>query len=182
MNLTIYNLKETVAEELNTDISNIFENICYAQFKFKSLKEAQNIASFISHICDDKKLGYLALLEIFLNSIEHGNLKISYNEKTELHKNDKWVEEIEKRTQLDENKNKYVIVDVKKFEDHFTITVTDSGEGFDWKKFENYDLSRAKDTHGRGIALAKSLVFDTVDYVGNGNQVICTIKLKEKSN
>jgi sigma-B regulation protein RsbU (phosphoserine phosphatase) len=41
----------------------------------------------------------------------------------------------------------------------------------------NFDPDRAFDTHGRGIAMANKLSFDTIEYRGNGNQVIAVLQL-----
>ena len=55
------------------------------------------------------------------------------------------------------------------------ITVTDQGCGFDWQSYISLDEHRAFDSHGRGIAMARMMSFDTLEYRGCGNQVVGTI-------
>jgi hypothetical protein len=51
------------------------------------------------------------------------------------------------------------------------MTVQDEGVGFDWEKYLQFDPERAFDPHGRGIALANKMSFDSLTYLGNGNTV-----------
>lgn len=46
------------------------------------------------------------------------------------------------------------------------MTITDQGEGFAWERYLEMDPSRAFDTHGRGIAMARMISFDSVEYRG----------------
>ena len=55
------------------------------------------------------------------------------------------------------------------------ITITDQGVGFDCQSYLTIDENRAFDSHGRGIAMAKMLSFDGLEYRGVGNQVVCTL-------
>jgi anti-sigma regulatory factor (Ser/Thr protein kinase) len=66
-------------------------------------------------------------------------------------------------------------------EEAIDITVTDQGPGFDWQAYLTLDESRAFDSHGRGIAMARMLSFDKLEYRGCGNQVVCTINTVPQS-
>ncbi|MBF0127452.1 MAG: response regulator, partial [Magnetococcales bacterium] len=56
----------------------------------------------------------------------------------------------------------------------------DQGVGFDWQSYMEFNASRAFDNHGRGIAMAKGLSFDRVEYRGRGNEVMVTVLLAEQ--
>ena len=56
--------------------------------------------------------------------------------------------------------------------------ISDQGDGFDWQPYLDIDLSRIFDTHGRGIAMARGLSFDQVEFLGKGNQVRVTVLKK----
>jgi anti-sigma regulatory factor (Ser/Thr protein kinase) len=56
-----------------------------------------------------------------------------------------------------------------------TLTIQDEGDGFDWRKYLEFDPERAFDPHGRGIAMARMMSFDALDYQGNGNTVVVKI-------
>lgn len=111
-----------------------------------------------------------------VNAIEHGNLHIGYDEKSELRKQDRWESEIARRLELPENKGKYAFIDVINEDEVVTYTVTDQGEGFDWDEFMEFDTTRVMDNHGRGIAMANQLYFSKLKYSGNGNKVSVVVE------
>ncbi len=149
------------------------------QFRLKRLAEAHLLAEFLSHHCPRPRLVVVGITEILVNAIEHGNLGIGYEEKTRLQLQDDWLKEIDRRLSAPENKHKYVEVDFNRTDDEIHIKVTDQGKGFDWKKYHDKDAESSAETHGRGIVLAKSLAFKSLQYSGAGNQVTCIISLKE---
>jgi hypothetical protein len=57
------------------------------------------------------------------------------------------------------------------------LTVTDQGLGFDWSDYQEIKPERLLESHGRGIAMAKALSFDHLEYVGSGNRVFCVVRL-----
>ncbi|HCR86361.1 MAG TPA: response regulator receiver protein, partial [Alphaproteobacteria bacterium] len=149
------------------------ETLTHCELEFRKLREAKNIANAIS--CTFPKSARMvgAISEILVNSVEHGNLGISFEEKSELVLDGKWEEEVNYRSELSENKNKLVKVSVTKTSEYVKMKVIDEGQGFYWKPYFHLDSSRSHKANGRGIYLA-SLEFDTIEYQGNGNEVICT--------
>jgi len=114
------------------------------------------------------------LSELMINAIEHGNLHIGYEEKSELRKQGLWESEISKRLDMPENKKLYASIDVINNSDGVTFTITDQGKGFDWDGFMEFDTDRVMDNHGRGIAMANKLYFSNVEYRGKGN-IVCAM-------
>jgi anti-sigma regulatory factor (Ser/Thr protein kinase) len=112
-----------------------------------------------------------------LHAVEHGNLGITYADKSHLLYNDLWHEEIQRRMALDENRDKRVCVHFERRPHALTITVRDEGHGFDWQHYLDFEPSRAFDLNGRGIALARAKSFDLLEYQGNGNTVTATIRV-----
>lgn len=117
----------------------------------------------------------MTISELIMNGIEHGNLGISYDEKTELINNDCLFEEIDRRSKLKENKNKFVEIKFNKDNQYIYLTIKDQGEGFNFEKFLFFDENRIFDNHGRGIAIVNS--FLDIRYLGNGSEVIVKIEL-----
>jgi anti-sigma regulatory factor (Ser/Thr protein kinase) len=146
-----------------------------ATFKFHIIEEGHLLATFIAQTCPNPNLAIVGISEIFINAVEHGNLNISYLEKTSLQREGKWIEEINKRMLCAENKDKHVTVIFKRSVNCIKLRIKDCGKGFDWKKYTSIDKKRSHDNHGRGIAMATSLTFQSVEYFGNGNEVECTI-------
>lgn len=148
-----------------------------ATFKLQTLSEAQAITTLLANECPNPRLAAVGISEILINAIEHGNLGITYNEKTKLHEDAQWLAEIERRLTLPQNENKYVTVVFTKTQGHISIRISDEGDGFDWRQFQAIDSSRLFDNHGRGLIMARSLSFESMIYHGNGNDVECMIPL-----
>lgn len=142
------------------------------RFLVRTLDEAYSISSFISHCFPEPERVVQGIADLVVNAVEHGNLGISYDEKTVLVEKKHWLEEVERRLALPEYTNRWVEIVFKRREDGCYIQITDEGEGFDWRSFLTIDASRATDNHGRGIAQANQLCFDVLRYNERGNQVI----------
>ena len=147
-----------------------------AHFEFRSLDDVRAVSSLIACACDEPDKIAMGLSELMINAIEHGNLHIGYEEKSELRKADKWESEIASRLELPEHKEKFASVDVINGSDGVTYTITDQGTGFDWDDFMEFDTTRVMDNHGRGIAMANKLYFSKLEYQGNGNSVVVTVE------
>jgi hypothetical protein len=78
---------------------------------------------------------------------------------------------------LPENAEKIVSVLLERSSKEICITISDCGEGFDWKNYLEISPERAFDPNGRGIAMSRMMSFDTLKYLGNGNQVVASVKL-----
>ncbi len=113
---------------------------------------------------------HVALLELLINAIEHGNCKISYDEKTA------WLEQNRDIMDLIREKNKAPEVRARKV--YFTYTISpersrfiirDEGEGFDWRA--RLDVKREEpELHGMGMNMAKIYV-EGLSYNDRGNEV-----------
>lgn len=142
-----------------------------ASFKFRSLDDVRSVSSLVACACDEPDKVAMGLSELMVNAIEHGNLHIGYEEKSELRKEDKWESEIASRLELPEYKDIYASIDVLNNSDEVTFTITDQGKGFDWDEFMEFDTTRVMDNHGRGITMANQLYFSKLEYQGSGNIV-----------
>lgn len=150
-----------------------------AVFEFKTLEEARSIASLISNACPEPSSIVMGLTELMVNAVEHGNLSITYDEKSTLNELGTWVEEVNKRLQLSEHKNKTASINFQRHTESIEITITDQGIGFDWETYMDFDPNRIMDNHGRGIAVANKLSFSSVEYKGKGNKVCASLVLKK---
>lgn len=142
------------------------------KFQFRSLDEAECLAAFAANCFPNPDRVLQGMAELLINAVEHGNLAIGYERKTQLIEDGTWRAEIERRLGLDEFKNRYVELTVARRPDGVYAVVTDQGSGFNWQKFMSIDPSRAGDNHGRGIAQANALSFDRLTYNAEGNQAI----------
>jgi len=144
-------------------------------FRFRTLEEGDNLAVFLSNACPVPESVVTGLSELFVNAVEHGNLGIGYEEKTRLCQQDSWHAEVERRLQDPSVQDRYVEVFFESSDDEIAIRIKDQGKGFEWKPFLDFDPDRAFDPHGRGIAMARVLSFETLEYLGCGNEVRVTV-------
>lgn len=151
-----------------------------ASFSISRISEAAELASLVAHACPNPDNVVMGLSELLVNGIEHGNLGVSYEEKSRFKREERWLEEIEARERLPENRNKRVTLDFERSDAQITLRVTDQGAGFDWQKFLEIDPVRAFDPNGRGIALARMLSFSSIHYEGRGNVAVAGIVLDTK--
>ncbi|MBL7058645.1 response regulator [Patescibacteria group bacterium] len=149
------------------------------RFAIRTLEEARNLAALLAKLCHDPEKMGLGFLEILLNAIEHGNLGISYEDKSRLLAEGTWKEEINHRLLLPENKDKFVEVYIDPHENGVSFLIKDQGNGFDWEQYLIFDPRRVTHTHGRGIAMAKHISFDHLEYRGFGNEVFINVDRKE---
>ncbi len=112
----------------------------------------------------------MTLMELLTNALEHGNLEITYEDKT------KWMSQggdilqlIGARAAMPQFSGRRIHISyaIGKVKSRFTIA--DDGNGFDWK---NHVAKKETTTelHGRGISLSESLVNELV-YNEKGNEV-----------
>ena len=144
----------------------------------KTLDEAESLSSFLANCFPDPDRALTGISEILINAVEHGNLAISYEEKTELMDTNDWRQEVNRRLQLPEFSNKEVTVIFEKKQDTYYLQITDQGKGFNWKTFLEFDPSRASHNHGRGIAMANMIAFDRLVYNEAGNQVTAVMDVQ----
>lgn len=119
---------------------------------------------------ETKEKLHVALLELLINAIEHGNCKIGYDEKTA------WLESNRDIMDLIRQKNTDPAVRARKVYFNYTISpefsrivIRDEGDGFDWRT----RLSAAEETpglHGMGMRMA-SLYVQNLSYNDQGNEV-----------
>lgn len=145
------------------------------RFSFRDLNEAKMLTTLLAAACPEPDKVAMGLSELLINAIEHGNLGISYKEKSQLIENEKWEAEIEQRLTLDEYAKLKVSVIFERKENEISILVSDQGEGFEWQQYLEMSPERSQDSHGRGIAMANMLSFNSVEYQGTGSEVLVKI-------
>ena len=150
------------------NLVHLLENAC---FKYKTIEDARCLASMLSHAFSEPGKVVMGLTELMVNAVEHGNLSITYDEKSVLNSEGSWDEEIKKRLALPEYSDREVLVFFKDHNGQISVTVTDEGDGFDWKQYLNFSPHRVMDNHGRGIAIANKMSFSKMKYNEKGNEV-----------
>lgn len=145
-------------------------------FEFRTLEEARALATLLANACPRSDNVVLGLSELMINAVEHGNLGISYAEKTALNDAGTWETEVARRLASADLGQRRVDVRFDRVDDEIRITITDQGDGFDWKDYLTMAPERIMDNHGRGIIIAGTMSFNRLEYQGRGNQVVAVIQ------
>jgi len=149
----------------------------HATFFFRTPDEARDIATLLANACPDGEKVALGLSELMLNAVEHGNLGITYQEKSQLIAAGGLEAEITRRLAEPTWGERRAHIEFERGSEEIRFLLRDQGAGFEWLDFLEMRPERAFDTHGRGIAMAKLLSFDSLDYRGSGNEVEATVRL-----
>ena len=144
-------------------------------FEFRTLEDALELAFQLAQFCPQPETALMGLSELMVNAVEHGNLEISYSEKSELCRANRWREEVARRLELPMYKRRVAQVRVERRPQAVRFEIRDEGPGFDWRKFTTFDPTRAFDPNGRGIALAQQIAFGELSYGEPGNLVAAEI-------
>ncbi len=146
-----------------------------AHFTYRTIEEARGLAAVLANACPDAESTVIGLTELMVNAVEHGNLGITYEEKSVLLAEGGWAQEVARRLTLPENQGKRVDVRFHRSDAELQFTICDRGNGFEWKRYMDIDPRRAFDRHGRGILMARHVSFASIEYRGTGSEVVATV-------
>jgi PAS domain S-box-containing protein len=136
---------------------------------------SQKLTSHITKFSDSDTLLSVrtSLREIIINAIEHGNLNITFDEKTKAMTEGNYLHFIQQRQEDPRYKDRKIKIEYVLDSKKVAFRITDEGYGFDHKKMMHAkmdQLNEASIQHGRGIMMTKE-VFDVIEYNDKGNQV-----------
>ena len=124
---------------------------------------------------------HVALFEMIMNAIEHGNCGISYEEKTAyLAEHQDIIPLIRSKCEDPAIGSRRVRITYRIMADHSEFEIADEGEGFDWQ-------SRMGDTgvnlaaHGHGIKMTRHYISE-MRYNDKGNVVTFTVPHAKQAN
>ncbi len=147
------------------------------EYSFVTLDDIASLVPVLADMCPVPDVVAPGLSDLMVNAVEHGNLGVSYQEKSLLKWEGDWEGEIQRRLALPQFQGRFATVRVERDARSLTFTITDQGAGFVWDKFLSFDPDRAFDPNGRGIAMARMMSFSSLEYQGNGNVVVARVSL-----
>ncbi|MBS1142655.1 MAG: Response regulator receiver [Proteobacteria bacterium] len=145
------------------------------EYRFVTMTDVSSLVPVLAAMCPVPDVVAPGLSDLMVNAVEHGNLGVSYQEKSLLKWEGDWEAEIERRLALPQFRDRYATVRLDCAPDAMVFTITDQGKGFEWEKYLTFDPERAFDPNGRGIAMARMMSFSKVEYQGCGNVVVATV-------
>lgn len=115
-----------------------------------------------------------SLREMIINAMEHGNMHINFDQKTQAQMDGTYFQLIQKKQKEIHGEKQFVDIEYVLRENLVGYRITDHGDGFDAKHYlKNAVLTKLNEegiAHGRGIMMTIS-VFDVVRYNDKGNSV-----------
>lgn len=147
------------------------------EFGFRTLAEVELLAGTLALLCPDPARAALGLSELMVNAVEHGNLAISYDEKSHLRRNNAWESEVQRRLADPVLGRRLARIAYANEDGQPVFTISDQGEGFAWQRYLDFEPERVFDPNGRGIAMAVRSCFASVEYRGRGNLVVARIDM-----
>ena len=145
------------------------------EFSVRTLEEAGELATLVAQACPNSEAALFGISELLVNGVEHGNLGLTYEEKSQLALDNRWKSEVDRRSAHPDNVDKRVRLSFRRESHQITLRIADEGQGFAWRDYLELDPARACDPNGRGIALARMLSFTDIHYEGSGNVAVATI-------
>jgi CheY-like chemotaxis protein/anti-sigma regulatory factor (Ser/Thr protein kinase) len=121
----------------------------------------------------------VALTEVILNAVEHGNLAITWTQKTEALEKGQYAELIQNRRKHPGCRNRTVDIQYRLEAGQLTWTVSDQGAGFNWRAWFEPETTVNLSSHGRGLALAAHYL-DRLTFNQTGNQATLVMYENQK--
>ena len=137
-----------------------------------SYRVTEKLANFMP--ASEVSLLKMGVREMLINAIEHGNLGVTFGEKSAAMEQDRYFQLINERQNDPANSVRKVVIDYVIDENHSAFRITDEGAGFDHRKMMERAAENSEDgtlAHGRGITLIRS-IFDRVAFNEKGNQIL----------
>jgi DNA-binding response OmpR family regulator len=162
-----YNHTRSLLQKIK-ESENPYRYLARGDFLFRTVEEGEYLALRLANASGNPE-SVIGLSELFINAVEHGNLGITYEEKTKLMEEGTWQQEVNRRLDLPEHRGKAVRVALSNVSDELLLVIEDEGGGFDYEQFLTLDEKRVFDNHGRGVAIANMSL--SLQYRGAGNRV-----------
>lgn len=137
-----------------------------------SYRVTRNLAKFM----EPREINILriALREMIINAIEHGNLCITFDEKTRALNDDSYFDMLARRQKDPVLGTRTVEIFYSIDAEKVVFRITDEGCGFNYGEVMNDDSDSVNEMmtpHGRGISMKRGY-FDEIQYNRQGNQVL----------
>lgn len=163
--------EDTIIQLIDSEKIELSMNNYLRNAELVSQKITSQLAKYLTNIEQTEVRS--SVREIIINAVEHGNLNISFDEKSKALMEGNYLEFLQKRQEDPRYRHKKVKIEYSFSSEYVAYRITDEGRGFDHKKHMEKSLDAMNEAHvqhGRGILMTKS-VFDRIEYNEKGNQV-----------
>ena len=127
--------------------------------------------ALVAGLCPESEMVQIALSELMLNAVEHGNLGLGFVRKGELMSCGAWRNEVERLLDTPAYLERFAYLRVELRPREVRFLIRDQGNGFDPGPYLNLNPARSVEPHGRGIAIARMLAFPDLVFLEGGRCV-----------
>ncbi|HNW28331.1 MAG TPA: 7TM diverse intracellular signaling domain-containing protein [Spirochaetota bacterium] len=172
----IFGTASPVTDDILLDLMETERQVYYTDnnFSHAELLTQRLIRNLGKHLDQGSVLSVkTGLLEIIINSIEHGNLDIQFNEKSGTGAGHEYLQFVRERRKDSLYSEKRVKIEYSLTPAMVAYRITDEGKGFDHRSYMAMtadNVNRDLLTHGRGLIIARKS-FDVMTFNEKGNQV-----------
>lgn len=140
-------------------------------FPFRTLEDVTGLSQLVAGLCPEAEMVQIALSELMLNAVEHGNLGLGFERKGRLMTTGAWRNEVERLLDAPENLARFAYLRIECRPREVRFLIRDQGDGFDPAPYLNLNPARSVEPHGRGIAIARMLAFPDLVFLDGGRCV-----------
>lgn len=143
-----------------------------AHHSWRDLDALYPLAQTLAQYFPQPTLVVTAIYELLLNGMEHGNLGIGFEEKTQLLREGRWREEITRRMGLPECAARRLMISLTAKAHGCELSIADQGGGFAWQQQLQRTMPSAR-PNGRGLYIAFTAPFEHIAFNAAGNCITC---------
>jgi|GEM_PF-1263294 len=140
-------------------------------FPFRTLDDLGALSQLVAGLCAAPEPVQLALFELMLNAVEHGNLGLGFARKAELERRGEWRAEIGRLLDQPAQRARFAWLHVEIRPQALRFVVCDRGRGFDPVRYLEPDPACPAAFRGHGIAIARLLAFPGLRFHEGGRCV-----------
>ncbi len=144
------------------------------RFRFRTPEDVDKLVPLISGIFPDPERTASGIAELMMNAIEHGNLEIGQDRKSDWVSRGIYRSELVKRLQTLPYAQRRAELIINRQENGIMVVIMDEGCGFCWQDFIESDAPEptlVTGQCGKGLAKAKRDSFDDLKFNHTGNKV-----------
>ncbi|MBL0318707.1 MAG: response regulator [Alphaproteobacteria bacterium] len=149
-------------------------------FEARTIAEAPAIAIQLARYFPRPLHVVEAIYELIVNGIEHGNLDMGFSLKRSLLNANTYEQCLRQKEQEAQHQHKTVTIHLHQANNTLFLTLQDQGNGFNHAPYHTLTRYLLVEPFGRGIIKAHR-AFDTVEYQGAGNRVMCSYRCSSGS-
>jgi len=126
-------------------------------------------SSYLARVAKDQRKVIASLSHLIVNEIEHGNLEIGFEQKSELLCNGTYEKKLQALQKEHEDKCVEITLTRDNANKQVIYTIKDQGKGFNPSKVMKFEPHRMHEPNGRGIAMVNLMMPTALLYDAVGN-------------